>query len=70
MPSEYNQDTFLAAKTSIKTVFPDFEDSMVEKVEKQIVAGWNVFVTFSYPDSADIYEAVVFIPLSYTGDAP
>ena len=43
---------------------------MVEKVEKQIVAGWNVFVTFSYPDSADIYEAVVFIPLSYTGDAP
>jgi hypothetical protein len=43
---------------------------MVKKAEKQIVAGWNVFVTFSYPNSADIYEIVVYIPLPHTGNPP
>jgi hypothetical protein len=39
----------LTAKAAIKTVFPEFTDNMVKKVEKQVVAGWNVFVAFSYP---------------------
>jgi hypothetical protein len=57
----------LAAKTTIKQVFPDFENSWVKKVEKQVVAGWNIFVTFSYPNSSETYEVVVYLPLPSTG---
>jgi hypothetical protein len=45
----------LAAKAAIKQVFPDFENTWIKKAEKQVVAGWNIFVTFSYPNSSETY---------------
>jgi hypothetical protein len=39
-------------------------------VQRQIVAGWNLIVTFSLTNSTDTYEAQIFVPLAYTGNPP
>lgn len=66
--SEYEQEPFLSAQAAILEVFPDFTVDMIKKAEKQLVAGWNVFVTFEKQDSKDVYELKVYVPLEYTGE--
>lgn len=60
----------MTAKSAILKVFPTFDVSLVRNISQQVVAGWNVFVSFTLPESSDIYDVIVFIPLPFTGDQP
>jgi len=68
--TEYNTEPFLTAKSAILKVFPTFDLSLIKNISQQVVAGWNVFVSFTLPGSSDIYDVLVFIPLPFTGDQP
>jgi hypothetical protein len=52
---------------AIQKVFGDFKIDFITKVQRQLVSGWNYFVTFTYPNSKDVYEIKVYAPLAYTG---
>lgn len=56
--------------STITKVFPTFSVKLVIKVAKQVVAGWNYIVAFNLPNSIDLYEIKVFVPLAYTGNLP
>lgn len=51
-------------------MFPNFDVSLVKSISQQVVAGYNVFVSFTLRNSSDVYDVQVFIPLAYTGDQP
>ena len=36
-------------------------------MESQVVAGTNIIVIFSEPESTDAYEIFIFVPLGFTG---
>lgn len=65
--TEYNSEPFLTAKSALLKVFPTFDVSLVKSISQQVVAGYNVFVSFTLPGSPDIYDVAVFIPLAFTG---
>ena len=71
MPSsEYDKEPFLSVVKVIQKEFPSFTVGQIKKVQRQIVAGWNLITTFSLPNSNDVYDAQVFVPLAYTNNPP
>lgn len=68
--SEYDKEPFLSVIKTIQKQFPSFTVGQIKKVQRQIVAGWNLIVTFSLPNSNDVYDVQVFVPLAYTGNPP
>lgn len=68
--SEFNSEPFLTAKSAILKEFPNFDVSLVKSISQQVVAGYNVFISFTLPGLSDIYDVIVFVPLPYTGDPP
>lgn len=65
--SEYGSEEFGNVVAAIQKVFGDFKIDFITKVQRQLVSGWNYFVTFTYPNSKDVYEIKVYAPLAYTG---
>lgn len=57
----------MTAKLAILKVFPTFDVYLVKSISQQVVAGFNVFVSFTLPGSSDVYDVTVFIPLAFTG---
>ena len=53
--SEYGKQPFISVKSTIKKMFPDFSDSSIKKVRRQVVAGYNFIVTFMNSNSTDLY---------------
>ncbi len=68
--SEYDKEPFLSVIKTIQKQFSSFTVGQIKKVQRQIVAGWNLIVTFSLPNSNDVYDVQVFVPLAYTGNPP
>jgi hypothetical protein len=68
--AEYTNEPFLSVQALVKKYFSTFTTASIKKVAKQVVAGWNYAISFNLPNSSDLYEVKVYVPLSYTGKGP
>ena len=68
-PSSYNNSDLGKALSAIKTIFPTFDISLINRVKFFTncggkIQGWNFFVLFRLKESTDLFKINVWVPKS------